>query len=189
MVLWHLRRTKDVPSCLDLTQRQLCRIANGPFSIALKEDLVTFCLMTIYIVSSSCHSTLRRETSPLALPEASSPHPDLIHHVGFILSCASVENVVALRVYRRNTRDRMEVMGLLFRYLDGTEASVGQVRFDQLDEVLTTDGFQSLHLRFSRSGMLAPYIAKFETSVEQLDDSASMWFEVSWSGTLEGWIS
>lgn len=128
-------------------------------------------------------------TSLLHLPVASCPHPCLPNNDGFIWSSASVQDVVNMRVCRRNTRDRTEVMGLLFYYSDGKQASVGQVRLDKLDELQTIDHSQSLYLGFERSKRWAPYIAKVRTSVSQLDNTVNMWFEVSWSGTLEWWLS
>ncbi|EKJ73077.1 hypothetical protein FPSE_06690 [Fusarium pseudograminearum CS3096] len=128
-------------------------------------------------------------TSLLHLPVASCPHPCLPNNDGFIWSSASVQDVVNMRVCRRNTRDRTEVMGLLFYYSDGKQASVGQVRLDKLDELQTIDHSQSLYLGFERSKRWAPYISKVRTSVSQLDNTVNMWFEVSWSGTLEWWLS
>ncbi|KAH7127427.1 hypothetical protein EDB81DRAFT_846315 [Dactylonectria macrodidyma] len=123
--------------------------------------------------------------SPLVTPKASSPYPGLASKRSFLWSCASVEDAVAVRVCRLKTGGWTEIMGLLFCYADGKEASVGQVRFDCIDQPRTIDHLESLYLGFQLSKEEKPYISRVETSAKQLDNHVSMWFEVSWSGTLE----
>lgn len=125
----------------------------------------------------------------LQLPVAASPHPRFVNHDGFIWSCASVQEVVNIRVCRCSTSKRMEVVGLFFYYSDGREASVGQIRLDCLEEPQTIDRTQSLYLGFRRSGEQGPYISKIKMSTPEPDDMVDMWFEVLWSGTLEWWLS
>jgi hypothetical protein len=119
------------------------------------------------------------------VPKASSPHPSFESSDGFAWSRASVEDVSGVRpCYLKG-----KILGLLFSYSDGRSAAVGQVRLDHLDAPLKRDGDQKLYLGFKRTADNCPYVAWLEMSVESLDGRVDMWFEVSWSGTLEWWHS
>lgn len=126
------------------------------------------------------------------VPEASSPHPSFQSSDGFFWSSASVEDVTAV------TPCRLEgnTVGLLFSYLDGSSAAIGQVRLDHLDEPLKRVDGGKLCLGFTRTTDDCPYIARVEMLAEKSgglvkdqQGSVDMWFEVSWGGTIEWWHS
>lgn len=125
------------------------------------------------------------------LPEASSPHPSFQSYDGFFWSSASVEDVTGVRPCRLEGK----IVGLLFSYLDGSSAAIGQVRLDHLAPLKRVDGGK-LCLGFTRTTENCPCIARVEMLAEKPDglvrdqqDSVDMWFEVSWSGTIEWWHS
>ncbi|KAJ3462347.1 hypothetical protein MRS44_007133 [Fusarium solani] len=126
------------------------------------------------------------------VPEASSPHPSFQSSDGFFWSSASVEDVTGVRPCRLDSK----IVGLLFSYLDGSSAAIGQVRLDHLDALLKRVDGGKLCLGFTRTTENCPYIARVEMLAEKSDglvkgqqDSVDMWFEVSWSGTIEWWHS
>lgn len=125
------------------------------------------------------------------VPEASSPHPSFQSSDGFFWSSASVEDVTGVRPCRLEGK----IVGLLFSYLDGSSAAIGQVRLDHLAPLKRVDGGK-LYLGFTRTSENCPYIARVEMLTEKPDglvkdqqDGVEMWFEVSWSGTIEWWHS
>ncbi|RTE76838.1 hypothetical protein BHE90_008694 [Fusarium euwallaceae] len=118
------------------------------------------------------------------VPEPSSPHPSFQSAGGFFWSSASVENVAGVRPCRLEGK----IVGLLFSYLDGRSAAVGQVRLGHLDAPLERVDDVKLCLGFTRGTEGCPYIARVEMLAQKTDapvngqqDSVDMWFEVSWS--------
>ncbi|KAM6527653.1 hypothetical protein FALCPG4_008704 [Fusarium falciforme] len=57
------------------------------------------------------------------VPEASSPHPSFQSSDGFFWSSASVEDATGVRPCRLEGK----IVGLLFSYLDGSSAAIGQL--------------------------------------------------------------
>ncbi|KPM34565.1 hypothetical protein AK830_g12009 [Neonectria ditissima] len=125
----------------------------------------------------------------LRLPEPSSPHPRSAFGESFNWSSASVEEVTEVRLCRRQNVLQSEVVGLLFYYRNGTRASLGQVRLDSLEPHLTVDPSRSLYLAFRYGSNGCHYVADVEMSTAPPEDAAVTWFEVSWRGTLEWWLS
>ncbi|KAM6511266.1 hypothetical protein FALCPG4_016267 [Fusarium falciforme] len=126
-----------------------------------------------------------KQTPGFAAPAASSDYPNLHSTDDFLWSCASVENVVAVRPCRRQTGDLVEILGLLLYYSDGKQAPVGQIRFDYLDQPILTHGCQLIYLGFEKTDTKGPFVSRGETCADNLDHKVSMWFEVSLKGALE----
>ena len=110
----------------------------------------------------------------------------------FFWSSASVKDVREVRPCRQKN----EISGLLFLYSDGRLATLSQVRLNQLDAPLIPKDAQKLYLGFKATAQDGPYVARAEIlaenpdeCTESTDDGVSMWFQVSWSGTLDWWLS
>ncbi|KAL2130680.1 hypothetical protein VTI74DRAFT_6093 [Chaetomium olivicolor] len=65
--------------------------------------------------------------------------------------------------WRRAWLGYSSVIGLLFRYADGSQACVGEFRFYLITPALRVDGRQPFYLGFAMAGSL-PYIAAVHTS-------------------------
>lgn len=55
-----------------------------------------------------------------------------------------------------------QITGLLIRYSNGNQASVGEFRLDRAGTTLRVDGSQELCLGFARTEFKHPYLAKAE---------------------------
>ncbi|RSL59386.1 hypothetical protein CEP54_007322 [Fusarium duplospermum] len=124
------------------------------------------------------------------VPEAFSPHPPFQSAGGFVWSSASVEKVERVTPCRLKGK----IVGLLFSYLDGRSAAVGEIRLDHLDAPLKRVDGGKLCLSFTRDTEKCPYIARVEmltaktdTPVKDKQENVEEWFEVSWSGKIEWW--
>lgn len=131
-----------------------------------------------------------KETRTFPLPVPSSPYPAIPNSDSFLWTCASVENVVAVRPCRRQINGETWNVGFMFYYADGKHAAVGEVRLDHLDGPIEIHGRQSLYLGFTRAERKGPFISRIETTDEQSDGNVMMWFEISFGSTpLEWWLS
>lgn len=79
------------------------------------------------------------------------------------------------------------IIGLLFRYTGGQQASVGQIRLDMLEPPMKVNVTRLLRLHFILSSDGCPNVDRisFEPQTQVQDDS----FSVPWGGTLEWWFS
>ncbi|KAI5455733.1 hypothetical protein BGZ63DRAFT_518839 [Mariannaea sp. PMI_226] len=104
----------------------------------------------------------------------------------FYSSC-SMENVAEIVVCQTKDRAPPQVTGLLFRYMNGNQACVGNFRLDCTGRVLTRDETsRSLSIGFGRASNRS-YVGQVEVS-PPIGKSEFRWREFSWDGTLEWWF-
>ncbi|KAI1743772.1 hypothetical protein F4680DRAFT_319980 [Xylaria scruposa] len=82
-----------------------------------------------------------------SLPIASAPYPKSMAFEGFLYTTASVKNVVHVRGY--GAKSDSIITGLLFRYTDGHQASVGRIPLDRLEAPVMIDVSQKMWLKVS----------------------------------------
>ncbi|RFN43511.1 hypothetical protein FIE12Z_12262 [Fusarium flagelliforme] len=126
-----------------------------------------------------------------------------LHH-----SSASLENVTSVSVCRsRNEKNEgtirrfdfenscwdetkyRKIAGLLFKYADGHEESVGCFRFDWVDPPIDTRGTKGLYVG-ERPGMISqiqPHVADVNIQSPK-SQTEWVWKELPWDGTLEWWF-
>lgn len=83
-----------------------------------------------------------------------------------------------------------KVAGLLLRYADGSEASVGCFRFDWAETPLTTDDARGLFVgtRPGKIVQIPPHVAAVSTAPPEAEGEFT-WMEMSWTGVLEWWFN
>ncbi|KAF5022890.1 hypothetical protein F66182_5050 [Fusarium sp. NRRL 66182] len=115
-----------------------------------------------------------------------------LNDVAEVLVCKSKNNTeddqVAQRLSLQPNYDK--VAGLLLRYANGNEASVGCFRFDWSEPPLSTSSTKGLFLGIGpgRIGQISSHVAA--VSVTPPDDAGKWtWRELPWTGTLEWWFT
>ncbi|EMT65791.1 hypothetical protein FOC4_g10007902 [Fusarium odoratissimum] len=148
------------------------------------------------------------ETSPpRQTPLGAMPRFNPLHTLHY--SSSSLENVTEVIVCKsENEKDtgvirhfdlensRMvespyqKVAGLLLRYADGSEASVGCFRFDWAETPLTTDGARGLFVgtRPGKIAQIPPHVAAVGITPPEAEGEFT-WMEMPWTGVLEWWFN
>ncbi|UPK92393.1 hypothetical protein LCI18_003328 [Fusarium solani-melongenae] len=109
-------------------------------------------------------------------------------HEVFYWSSALTEDIIEILPSYHHREGQFQIVGLLFTYLDGTKACVGQVRLDHLGPTLLRDYSQRLYLGFTGLKEF-PFVKEVKLSPTPPDGSHLSWFEVSWGERLEWWFS
>jgi hypothetical protein len=83
-----------------------------------------------------------------------------------------------------------KIAGLVFRYADGREASIGCFRFDWSDEPLETSDSRGFFVGTcpGKIAQLPSHVAVVSI-VRPEDEGEWTWRELPWSGTLEWWFN
>ncbi|KAF5240123.1 hypothetical protein FAUST_4513 [Fusarium austroamericanum] len=124
-------------------------------------------------------------------------------------SAASLEDVISVTIFRSKSKKDTgtirtfdlenscfnetkynKVAGLLLRYADGREASVGCFRVDTSEAALVTSNSEGLFVG-TRPGTIAqlpPHVAVVSVARPE-DEGEWAWKEFPWSGTLEWWFN
>ncbi|KAJ4127083.1 hypothetical protein NW768_008706 [Fusarium equiseti] len=124
-------------------------------------------------------------------------------------SSASLENVTSVTVCKsKNVKDEgtirhfdlegsrlvrigyEKVAGLLFKYVDGHEESVGCFRFDWAEPSIDTTGTKSLFVgeKPGRIHQEQPHVADVDIRPPK-NETEWIWIELPWAGTLEWWFN
>ncbi|KAI2631848.1 hypothetical protein GGR54DRAFT_2487 [Hypoxylon sp. NC1633] len=147
--------------------------------------------------SASGISSLGLETSPpisLKNPvglRPFSPPPKCLTLRSFFFSRASLEDVVEVTPCCMEAAGISAIIGLLFRYADGHRWSVGEVRFDLLQDGIRVNNSEAMTLGFATPRGY-PYVTSFRHSnVDrgQSDRSQLVLLDIHWTGYLEWWFS
>lgn len=127
---------------------------------------------------------------PAELPEfpipASSRPPPLTTEDHY-WSSAPMQGVISVRQCRVTKYGLAMVIGLEFKYTDGSVATVGQVRRDRLGCAWAVSASDQLWLEFRLTEHKFPYVAGLQLSKPALETEA--WFGVAWTDPLEWWFS
>ncbi|KAI7764638.1 hypothetical protein LZL87_003843 [Fusarium oxysporum] len=145
--------------------------------------------------------------SPRQTPLGAMPRFNPLHTLHY--SSASLENITEVLVCKsKNEKDmgvirhfdlensRMvetpykKVAGLLLRYADGSEASVGCFRFDWAETPLTRDDARGLFVgtRPGKIVQIPPHVAAVSTALPE-EEGEWTWMELPWAGVLEWWFN
>lgn len=83
-----------------------------------------------------------------------------------------------------------KIAGLLFRYADGSEATVGCFRFDWAETTLTRDGSGGLFVgtRPGKVVQIPPHVAAVDIKPQEAEREFT-WVEMPWTGVLEWWFN
>nr|RBR00408.1 hypothetical protein FVER53263_10186 [Fusarium verticillioides] len=83
-----------------------------------------------------------------------------------------------------------KIAGLLFRYADGSEATVGCFRFDWAETTLTRDGSMGLFVgtRPGKIVQIPPHVAAVDIRPQEAEGEFT-WVEMPWTGVLEWWFN
>ncbi|KAJ4053007.1 hypothetical protein NW756_007734 [Fusarium oxysporum] len=144
---------------------------------------------------------------PRQTPLGAMPRFNPLHTLHY--SSSSLENVTEVIVCRsKNEKDtgvirhfdlenrRMvespykKVAGLLLRYADGSEASVGCFRFDWAETPLTRDDARGLFVgtRPGKIVQIPPHVAAVGITPPEAEGEFT-WMEMPWTGVLEWWFN
>jgi hypothetical protein len=153
---------------------------------------------------------LPEDSKNISLPKQTSlsPMPQFNHRRSLHYSSASLEDVISVTVCRGKSNNDTgiirkfdlenscftetkysKVAGLLFRYADGREASVGCFHFDSGEEPLGTSESRGLFVG-TRPGtitQLPPHVSVVSVVRPEAEEEWT-WMELPWSGTLEWWF-
>ncbi|KAK6715927.1 hypothetical protein SNK04_006881 [Fusarium graminearum] len=147
----------------------------------------------------------------ISLPEQTAlgpmPRFNPLHTMHY--SAASLEDVTSVTIFRSKSKKDTgiirtfdlenscfnetkynKVAGLLLRYADGREASVGCFRVDTSEAALVTSNSERLFVG-TRPGTIAqlpPHVAVVSVARPE-DEGEWAWKEFPWSGTLEWWFN
>ncbi|VTO89791.1 unnamed protein product [Fusarium graminearum] len=147
----------------------------------------------------------------ISLPEQTAlgpmPRFNPLHTLHY--SAASLEDVTSVTIFRSKSKKDTgiirtfdlenscfnetkynKVAGLLLRYADGREASVGCFRVDTSEAALVTSNSEGLFVG-TRPGTIAqlpPHVAVVSVARPE-DEGEWAWKEFPWSGTLEWWFN
>lgn len=146
-------------------------------------------------------------SSPRQTPLGAMPRFNPLHTLHY--SSSSLENVTEVIVCKsKNKKDtgvirhfdlensRMvespykKVAGLLLRYADGSEASVGCFRFDWAETPLTRDDARGLFVgtRPGKIVQIPPHVASVGITPPEAEGEFT-WMEMPWTGVLEWWFN
>ncbi|KAF5622169.1 uncharacterized protein FTJAE_11030 [Fusarium tjaetaba] len=144
---------------------------------------------------------------PSQTPLGTMPRFNPLHTLHY--SSASLENITEVLVCKsKNERDTgvirhfdlensrlveapyKKVAGLLFRYADGSEASVGCFRFDWAETPLARDGSRGLFVgtRPGKIVQIPPHVAAVDIKPPEAEGEFT-WMEMPWAGVLEWWFN
>lgn len=115
-----------------------------------------------------------------------SPFPQSTSLENYFYSVASLHNVVEVMPCCLKTANISVIIGLLLRYIDGDQTSVGEVRLDLLADSIRVDQSEKMILGFSSVDGF-PYVASVHFS--HVDRGQSILLDVHWTGYLEWWFS
>ncbi|KAI1207666.1 uncharacterized protein F4807DRAFT_434099 [Annulohypoxylon truncatum] len=147
--------------------------------------------------SSEGISELGLETSPPILRKNAvglipfSPPPNSLSFTCYFFSRASLEDVVEVTPCCMSRADVSAIIGLLFRYADGHQWSVGEVRLDLLQDSIQVNSSEKMTLGFSAPDKY-PYVASIHhcrVDRGQSDRSRLMLLDIHWTGYLEWWFN
>ncbi|KAF5585300.1 hypothetical protein FPCIR_8381 [Fusarium pseudocircinatum] len=145
--------------------------------------------------------------SPRQTPLGTMPRFNPLHTLHY--SSASLENIAEVLVCKsKNKRDTgvirsfdlenscfvenyyKKIAGLLFRYADGSEASVGCFRFDWAETPLARDGSRGLFVgtRPGKIVQIPPHVAAVDIGPPEAEREFT-WMEMPWTGVLEWWFN
>ncbi|CVL10586.1 uncharacterized protein FPRN_12820 [Fusarium proliferatum] len=145
--------------------------------------------------------------SPRQTPLGTVPRFNPLHTLHY--SSSSLENITEVLVCKsKNEKDmgvirqfdlensRMvetsykKVAGLLLRYVDGSEASVGCFRFDWAETPLTRGDSRGLFVgtRPGKIVQIPPHVAAVSTAPPEAEGEFT-WMEMPWTGVLEWWFN
>ncbi|KAI1771145.1 hypothetical protein F4818DRAFT_430286 [Hypoxylon cercidicola] len=120
-----------------------------------------------------------------------SPLPKSLSLRSYFFSRASLEDVVEVKPCCMETAGISAIIGLLLRYGDGHQWSVGEIRLDLLQDGIRMDQSEKMTLGFAAPGGY-PYVASIQHSnVDrgQSDSSQLVLLDIHWTGYLEWWFS
>ena len=161
-----------------------CATANSPSQMYF--DTSIFGILEFKLDrSTSSHSA----TEQPPLPEPESRCPTFSHEdEDYFFTSAVLDGVTEVSQCKANVATfGPAVMGLLFRYADGRQGSVGQIRPDKLVSPVRVNSKMKLYLHFGFSDKGCPHLSGI--SFEDLREVGRDEFLVSLQGTLEWWFS
>ncbi|KAF5681481.1 hypothetical protein FDENT_8103 [Fusarium denticulatum] len=145
--------------------------------------------------------------SPRQTPVGTMPRFNPLHTLHY--SSASLENITEVLVCKsKNKKDTgviryfdlensclvenpyEKIAGLLFRYADGSEASVGCFRFDWAETPLARDGSRGLFVgtRPGKIVQIPPHVAAVDIRPPEAEGEFT-WMEMPWTGIVEWWFN
>ncbi|PNP74794.1 hypothetical protein FNYG_11931 [Fusarium nygamai] len=144
---------------------------------------------------------------PRQTPFGAIPRFNPLHTLHY--SSASLENITQVLVCKsKNEKDTgvirhfdlensrlvetpyKKIAGLLFRYADGSEASVGCFRFDWAETPLARDGTRGLFVgtKPGKIVQIPPHVASVGIKPPEAEGEFT-WMEMPWTGVLEWWFN
>lgn len=142
------------------------------------------CIQTLAF--STLAPTITSQSRPPCLPEPISSDSASNSKEPFFWTWADLEGVVEVTLCRANGGiNGGYITGLIFRYSNGHQASVGQVRRDRLNQPRQVDGSAGMWLTFPRRRCC---ISSVDFS-PQAPINGQSYFEMPWRGRLEWWYS
>lgn len=117
---------------------------------------------------------------PIEAPQSIYPPTRITEE--FFYSSASLTDVASVTLCRHMMDDELSVIGLVFRYSDGRERTVGQVRLDCLDEPLNVEPTSGIALKASMD-------RRKIVEVKLCDGEKDRWIWMPWSGRISWWFS
>ncbi|KAF4449592.1 hypothetical protein F53441_7159 [Fusarium austroafricanum] len=146
-------------------------------------------------------------SAPTQTPLGSMPRFNPLRTLHY--SSASLENITQVYVSRSKVEKDIGVIrqfdfenscmkettykkatGLLFRYDNGSEATVGCFRFDWCEPLLETKGSRGLFIgtKPGKIMQIPPHVAVVDVTPSEIEDEWT-WIELPWTGTLEWWFN
>ncbi|KAI1821607.1 hypothetical protein F4861DRAFT_518075 [Xylaria intraflava] len=119
------------------------------------------------------------------IPPPTSPYPEATVLNQYTYSSAALESVVALTPCEVKVAGKPSIIGLLFRYSDGSRACLGQFRLDWATAPLVVDGSSKLWLTFDMDDG-GPFVDSVGVSHPPKPMSPRC-LHISWVGKLEWW--
>lgn len=121
------------------------------------------------------------------VPAPSSPYPESTSLSNYFYTCATLKNVVEVTPCERKVAGKRSIIGLLFRYSDGTKACVGQFRLDCAATTLVVGNRPQLWLSFDNDNG-RPLVGDIGLSRAPKPKSCDCLY-VTWDGKLEWWFT
>ncbi|KAI0433509.1 hypothetical protein F5Y09DRAFT_298597 [Xylaria sp. FL1042] len=121
------------------------------------------------------------------IPTPLSLYPESTSLDDYFYTSAALENVIEFTPCERNVAGRLSIIGLLFRYSDGTQACIGQFRLDCAAIPLVVANSSRMWLSLDTEDGF-PFVKSVGVSQPPRPMSQRCLY-VSWVGRLEWWFS
>ncbi|KAI0172295.1 hypothetical protein GGR52DRAFT_463570 [Hypoxylon sp. FL1284] len=132
------------------------------------------------------------ETTPPAPPKRAVafkplyPFPNSTTVESYFYSMASLRNEVEVTPCRCKTANTSAVIGLLLRYANGYQTSVGEIQLNLLEDTVQVGQIEKMTLEFSTIHRF-PYVSDIYFS--HAESSSALLLDIYWTGYLEWWHS